>query len=130
MPNCTHCQKRPAIAFTTFECYCQGCALYVALSLLNHCQLSENSINALVANGWNLPVFTSHHYSTTNIAQELNCSAQKIGRTANKLGLKTQQYGEWRLDQATNCRKQIETFWYNDAGKQRLIKLIKGNDQL
>lgn len=115
MPNCTHCQKRPAITFTTFEYYCQ---------------LSKNSINALVANSWNLPIPTSYHYSETNIAQELNCSAQKIGRTANKLGLKTQQYGEWRLDQATNCRKQIETFWYNDAGKQRLIEQIKGNDQL
>ncbi|PSU88146.1 hypothetical protein C0W42_13555 [Photobacterium kishitanii] len=98
MPNCTHCKKRQAIAFTTFEFYCQDCALAIALSLLKHCQLSKNSINALVANGWNLPVSTSHHYSATNIAHELNCSAQKIRRIANKLGLKTDQYGEWRLD--------------------------------
>ncbi|WP_419207551.1 hypothetical protein ACN08N_23765 [Photobacterium leiognathi subsp. mandapamensis] len=128
MTACTNCQKRDAITFTTFECYCEECALDVALGLLAHCRLIDNAINALVANGWDMPVKTKPHYSATDIAKELGCSAQKIGRAANKAGIKTNQYGEWRLDQAANSRKQIETFHYNDAGKQRLTELIRGND--
>lgn len=129
MTACTNCQKRDAITFTTFECYCEECALDVALALLAHCRLSNNAINALVANGWNMPVTTTPHYTATDIAKELGCSAQKIGRTANKSGVKANMYGEWRLDQAANSRKQVETFWYNDAGKQRLMELLQGNDQ-
>ncbi|MCD9514003.1 hypothetical protein [Photobacterium carnosum] len=129
MTACTNCQKRDAITFTTFECYCEECALDVALALLAHCRLSNNAINALVANGWNIPVTTMPHYTATDIAKELGCSAQKIGRTANKSGVKVNTYGEWRLDQAANSRKQIETFWYNDAGKHRLMELLQGNDQ-
>ncbi|MGF1727027.1 hypothetical protein [Photobacterium nomapromontoriensis] len=127
MSTCTNCQKRDAVAFTTWECYCEDCALDTALVLLTHCRLSNKAINALVANGWNIPVTTTPHFSATDISKELGCSAQKIGRVANKHKLKTNQYGEWRLDQAANSRKQIETFWYNDAGKQRLTEII-GND--
>ena len=129
MTACTNCQKRDAITFTTFECYCEECALDVALALLAHCRLSNNAINALVANGWNIPVTTTPHYTATQIANEVGCSAQKVGRTANKSGVKANMYGEWRLDQAANSRKQVETFWYNDAGKQRLMELLQGNDQ-
>ncbi|TGZ35332.1 hypothetical protein EQ875_01613 [Photobacterium damselae subsp. damselae] len=125
MSICTNCHVNQAIAFTTFDCFCEECAIDVALSLLAHSRLSEKSIQALITSGWDIPTKTQPHFTATDIANELNCSAQKVGKIANLHGVKTEQYGEWRLDQAVNSRKQIETFWYNSAGKKRIMELIE-----
>lgn len=129
MTTCTRCQKAKAVSHTTFESYCEPCSLDVALALLSVCRLSEKAITALVTAGWDMPVKTERHYTATDIAQELGVSAQKVGKTANAHGIKCEQYGEWRLDQAANSKKQIQTFHYNDQGKHKLAELITGNDQ-
>ncbi|WP_407330601.1 hypothetical protein [Enterovibrio sp. 27052020O] len=123
--HCTRCQKADAITHTTFESYCEPCSLDVALALLSVCRLSDTAITALITAGWDMPVKTTKLHTATDIAKELGVSAQKVGKTANAHGVKCEQYGEWRLDQAANSRKQIQTFHYNDHGKQRLAELIR-----
>ncbi|OOE71735.1 hypothetical protein [Salinivibrio kushneri] len=122
---CTNCQKEKAVSHTRFESYCESCSLDVALGLLSACRLSDAAIKALVASGWDMPVTTLPHYSATDIARELGVSAQKVGRVANAHKIKRPVYGEWRLDQAAHSKKQIETFWYNEQGKEKLKALIE-----
>ncbi|WP_325894576.1 hypothetical protein [Grimontia sp. NTOU-MAR1] len=128
MTTCSRCQKARAISYTTFEAYCETCSLDVALTLLSAYRLSDKAIAALVTAGWDIPITTVQHYTATDIALELGVSAQKVGKTANAHGIKCEKYGEWRLDQAANSRKQIETFHYNDQGKRTIAKIIRGND--
>lgn len=67
---------------------------------------------------------TNRSWSATELAQELGVSAVAIGRLANAHQLKVVEYGEFRIDQAAHSRKQVETFHYNQAGRQRLAELI------
>lgn len=121
--QCSHCKK---IAITSKpESLCEDCALDTALSLLAVCRLSESSIHALIQSGFNIPVITDRHYSATDIAKELGISAQRVGKIANANHLKTADYGQWRLSQAANSSKQIETFFYNDKGREKLKQLLR-----
>ncbi len=128
---CSHCKKRPAIAHTTLEHYCELCSLDVALALLAHTRLSDASIKSLVASGWNIPVTVEPHFSATEIGAELGISAQSVGRLANKHALKVAQFGEWHLTKASNG-KQIQTFLYNKKGKAKFLRIMElshANDQ-
>ncbi|MCH7373830.1 hypothetical protein MM182_00270 [Aeromonas sp. MR19] len=58
-------------------------------------------------------------------ATELGVSAQAIGRLANLHKLKTPEFGEFRLDQASHSRKQVQTFYYNTRGRYRLAEMLK-----
>lgn len=122
---CTRCQTSEAVAPTCFDSYCESCSLDVALGLLSACRLSDTAIKTLIASGRDMPVTTLPHYSATDIAKEIGVSPQKVGRVANANQLKRQEFGEWRLDQAANSKKQIETFWYNDQGRKRLLQLFE-----
>jgi len=53
-------------------------------------------------------------------------SAQKIGRLANQHGLKTDQYGELRLDKSKYSDRQCETFFYNSAAVDRFREILSG----
>ena len=63
-------------------------------------------------------------WSATELGRELGVSAQAIGRLANQHNLKTTELGEYRLDQAANSRKQVQTFYYNQLGRHRLESLL------
>ena len=63
-------------------------------------------------------------WSATELGKELGISAQAIGRLANQHNLKTTELGEYRLDQAANSRKQVQTFYYNQLGRHRLESLL------
>lgn len=63
-------------------------------------------------------------WSATDLGKELGVSAQAIGRLANQHQLKRPAFGEYRLDQATNSRKQVQTFYYNQLGRHRLESLL------
>lgn len=63
-------------------------------------------------------------YSATDIAQEIGCSANLIGKTANENNLKTDEYGVTVLDKAKGHGKQVPTFRYNERGRQRLKELL------
>ena len=70
------------------------------------------------------PRVTGQLWSATDLGKELGVSAQAIGRLANQHKLKTTELGEYRLDQAANSRKQVQTFYYNKLGRHRLESLL------
>ena len=70
------------------------------------------------------PRVTGQLWSATDPGKELGVSAQAIGRLANQHNLKTTELGEYRLDQAANSRKQVQTFYYNQLGRHRLESLL------
>lgn len=70
------------------------------------------------------PRVTGQLWSATDLGKELGVSAQAIGRLANQHNLKTTELGEYRLDQAANSRKQVQTFYYNQLGRHRLESLL------
>ena len=63
-------------------------------------------------------------YSATELAAELNVSAQAVGRLATMHNLKVAGFGGWRLSKAPNG-KQIEIWGYNAAGRARLLELME-----
>ncbi|MGU5543332.1 hypothetical protein ACV1CV_03040 [Aeromonas veronii] len=70
------------------------------------------------------PRVTGQLWSATDLGKELGVSAQAIGRLANQHQLKRPAFGEYRLDQAANSRKQVQTFYYNQLGRHRLESLL------
>lgn len=62
---------------------------------------------------------TEKTYSAGEVGTMLGVSANKIGRMANALGMKTDEYGMTVLDTAPNG-KQIPTFRYNQTGIDKL----------
>jgi prophage antirepressor-like protein len=62
-------------------------------------------------------------YSAEEIGNEIGISANMVGRIANTNDLKIEQYGMYVLDKSKSSLKQVETWRYNEAGKQRIIEL-------
>ena len=58
------------------------------------------------------PQLEQKTYSATEIGNQLNVSANKVGRITNAHGLKTSEYGVRVLDKAKGHDKQVETFRY------------------
>lgn len=58
------------------------------------------------------------------VGELFGVSAQKIGRLANLHGLKTDQYGEIRLDKSKYSDRQCETFFYNGAAVERFREIL------
>lgn len=75
-----------------------------------------------------LPLLEKHFYMAGEVAKELGVTANKIGRLANKHGLKTEQYGEFFLDKSQYSDKQVEAFRYNSEGIAALRHLIRGTE--
>lgn len=65
-------------------------------------------------------------YTATEIANELGVTPNKVGRISNKHNLKTDIYGIWALDKSPHSNKQIQSFRYNQKGRERLFELIGG----
>lgn len=59
------------------------------------------------------------------VGELFGVSAQKIGRLANLHGMKTDQYGEVRLDKSKYSDRQCETFFYNAAAIERFSEILK-----
>lgn len=64
------------------------------------------------------------YYTATEIGEMAGVSSRKIGLVANANNLKTEQYGHSVLDKSRSSIKQVETFRYNEAGKDRLLELL------
>ena len=63
-----------------------------------------------------LPEVKQKSYTAEEIGQTLNISANMVGRIANKLNLKTSEFGEYVWDKAKHVDKQVATFrYYVDA---------------
>ena len=67
---------------------------------------------------------TEKTYSAGEVGEMLGVSANRIGRTANKNNLKTDEYGVTVLDVAPNG-KQIPTFRYNERAVKKFKELLE-----
>lgn len=71
-----------------------------------------------------LPALEEHYSTAGEVAETLGCTANKIGRLANKHNLKIEQYGKFFLDKSKHSDKQVEAFRYNQAGIEALRHLL------
>ena len=71
-----------------------------------------------------LPERTEHYYTAEEAGKILGISANRIGRIANLNNLKNEKYGKWFIDKAKHTNKEIEAFRYNQAGIDRIRKLL------
>lgn len=76
-----------------------------------------------------LPV-VDRHYSAGELAEEFGVSATKIGRVANQHGLKTPEFGEYRLSKSRYSAKQVEQFHYNEKGRSALILALSVQEKV
>lgn len=85
----------------------------------------ETSLNIFGTNLIERPVLESKLYQATDIANEAGVSSNFVGRTANKYGLKTEEYGEYVLDKSRYSDKQISSFLYNEKGRIKILEILK-----
>ena len=94
--------------------------------------LSEQSKQAIYADTINpiagkdvipLPKLENKTFSASEVGDLLDVSSNMIGRLANKLNLKTDEYGIFVLDKSRSSDKQVETFRYNE----KAIDVIKNH---
>lgn len=74
-----------------------------------------------------IPVMKEKTYTATEIAQELGTSPQKVGKIANKLGLKAEKpaqnkYGKWVEGKSPYSDKQVDQWLYFEKGKKAIAK--------
>lgn len=95
--------------------------------------LSKESIQSLLVNATELvndhPMLPKptipKTYTAGDIARMAGVSANKIGRIANTYDLKRTEYGLWVLDKSPHSNKQVSSFVYNEAGKEKILELLK-----
>lgn len=68
-----------------------------------------------------IPILENKTFSASEMGDLLGISSNMIGRIANKLNLKTEDYGIFVLDKSRSSDKQVETFRYNE----KAIDVIK-----
>lgn len=67
---------------------------------------------------------TERTYTAGEIAEELGVTANAVGRVANANNLKTEEYGVRVWDKSQYSSKQVQSWRYNQKGKDKLIKLL------
>lgn len=67
---------------------------------------------------------TEKTYTATELGKEFGCSANKIGKTANAYGLKTEEYGMYVMDKSRHSSKEMPNFRYNEKGRQKLREIF------
>lgn len=107
--------------------YRQAKAMELSVKLLdtvfsNLTHFSEKSKQVIYANTLNpiagkeiipQPPLENKTYTATEVGKRLNISANRVGRIANKLNLKTKEYGIFILEKLHSCDKYVESFRYN-----------------
>lgn len=78
-----------------------------------------------------IPVMKEKEYSASDIAKELNTTANMVGRIANKLGLKANQpgqnkYGRWANSKSQYSDKEVPQWLYFEKGKEAIVKEFMG----
>jgi prophage antirepressor-like protein len=71
-----------------------------------------------------LPESTQQDYSATEVGIMLGISANKVGSIANKLGIKTEEFGRWCIDKSPYSSKEVRTFRYYMNAVEKLRKEI------
>ena len=95
--------------------------------------LSAESVELLTTNAFEMiagknalprPKVEPKYYTATEIGEMVNKSSSAVGKLANANNLKTAEYGHMVLDKSPHSVKQVETFRYNEAGKEKLLELL------
>ena len=73
-----------------------------------------------------LPKSERKSYSATEVGELLGVSANRVGSIANKLGLKTEEYGAWFHNKAKFSNKEVESFRYYDNAIEVIRDYIGG----
>lgn len=71
-----------------------------------------------------LPKSQQKMYSAGEIGKMFGLSANKIGRIANKHGLKTTEYGEWYRDKSPYSSTEVDNFRYNDKAVEKFKTIL------
>jgi len=74
-----------------------------------------------------LPLVEQHLMPAGEVGELLGITPNKVGRLANAHGLKTAEFGEYRLDKSRHSSKQVESFFYNQAGLARLREIVEAS---
>lgn len=89
------------------------CSMFPSLSEQSRQVVVAGLVNPIIgAEVIPLPKLEYKTYSATEIGEKLGISANKVGRIAKELGLKTAEFGISVLDQSAYSSKQVETFRY------------------
>lgn len=73
-----------------------------------------------------LPKSERKSYSATEVGEILGVSANRVRSIANKLGLKTEEYGAWFHNKAKFSNKEVESFRYYDNAVEVIRDYIGG----
>jgi prophage antirepressor-like protein len=61
-----------------------------------------------------LPEMKKNGMNAGDVGARLGISGQMVGKLANKYGLKTEEFGTWRMDKAKFSSKEVPNFFYFD----------------
>lgn len=81
-----------------------------------------------------IPVMKEKEYSASEVGQQLGITSNKVGRIANKLGIKAEQpgqneYGRWANSKSKYSDKEVPQWLYSDKGIQAVKEEMKyGNE--
>lgn len=64
-------------------------------------------------------------YTAREVGNRYGVSANRIGKLANRHGLKTAEYGMLVMDKAKGCSKDVESWRYNERGVQAIGELLQ-----
>ena len=64
-------------------------------------------------------------YTAREVGDRYGVSANRIGKLANRHGLKTAEYGMLVMDKAKGCSKDVESWRYNERGVQAIGELLQ-----
>lgn len=67
-----------------------------------------------------LPPANTPRKMASELAQELGCSAIKVGKIVNTLGLRRFPYAEKRLSVAKNTNKEVPVCYYNEEAQEKI----------
>ena len=101
---------------------------------------SDKADKVLTHKIWGIPIFLVVLFAIFHLtfSEDLlylgkmlgGLSAMKIGQTANKFGLKTEEYGITVLDKSPYSSKQVASFRYNQKGVEKLAELLGLSDKV
>lgn len=74
-----------------------------------------------------IPVMKEKEYSASEVGHQLGITSNKVGRIANKLGIKAEQpgqneYGRWANSKSKYSDKEVPQWLYSDKGIQAVKK--------
>ena len=67
-------------------------------------------------------------YTAREVGDKYGVSANRIGKLANRHGLKTEEYGLLVMDKAKGSCKEVESWRYNERGVQAIGELLRAGD--